>query len=166
MFWRVPNLFSHFRYPTKQQGIIWLKRRQQVRPSTIAEKLSVSRPFVSKSQRIAETRIKKLLLHTATINRIQVKHISSRYGIAVGYCPANQSDTYIVYSPRLGVQTWFTHKGECGSCAQQSECRQTLQQLAKEWIISIPEDKPPTDVALHLFTTITRRLEWGREIKL
>ena len=158
-----PNTFPHFRYPTKKQGIIWLKRRQKIRPSKIAEELKVSRPFVSKAQRIAEARIKKLLLHTAATTRIQVRHLSAHYGIAQGYSPAHQSETYLVYSPKLGVQTWFIHKGECGNCTQLSECTQTLQHLAKEWEIQIPKDSPPTKVALHLFTTIKRRLKWSTE---
>ncbi|MFW9800912.1 MAG: hypothetical protein ACFFD9_10780, partial [Candidatus Thorarchaeota archaeon] len=73
-------------YPTKQQAFIWLKRRQNVRPYKIADELNVSRPFVSKAQRIAEARINKLLHHAASINRIKIRHIDTRYGIAVGFC--------------------------------------------------------------------------------
>ena len=156
-------MFLYLRYPTKQQGHIWLKRRQEKRPSSIAEELQVSRPFVSKAQRIAETRIKKLLLHTAMVNRIQVQHLSPLYGFAVGYCPAYQTDTYIIYSPKLGVQTWFTHKGECNSCVQRSDCEKILRQFAHEWEIPIPDHSTPTEAALHLFTTIKRRLKWTNE---
>ena len=75
-------MFTSFRYPTKKQVLIWQKRRQQVRPSDIAEELEVSRAFVSKYQQRAEARIEKLLKHAASINRIQVMQLSSRYGIA------------------------------------------------------------------------------------
>ncbi len=155
--------FPHFRYPTKQQGIIWLKRRQKIRPAQIAEELKVSRPFVSKAQRIAEARIKKLLQHAAVTTRIQLRHLSAYYGIAEGYSPAHQSEVYLVYSPKLGVQTWFVHKGECGSCTQLSECTKTLHQLATEWEIQVLKDSPPTDIALQLFTTIKRRLKWNTQ---
>ncbi|MFX1564924.1 MAG: hypothetical protein ACFFCH_02915 [Promethearchaeota archaeon] len=156
-------MFTSFRYPTPKQGLIWLKRRQQVRPSIIAEELQVSRPFVSKAQQRAEARIEKLLQHAASINRIEVKHLSPCYGIAVGYCSAYQAKTYITYSPKIGIQTWFAHQGDCGSCAQESECKRIIAQLAQEWQISIPTNQSPTDTAKHLFTTIQKRLKWEND---
>jgi hypothetical protein len=138
--------------------MIWLKRRQRTRPSIIAEELHVSRPFVSKSQERAEKRIKKLLEHAASINRIEVTHLNTRLGVAVGYCPSTQTDTYITYSPTLGIQTWFTHKGECGSCAQRVTCEKMLRQLAAEWMITLPDNQSPTEVALLLFNTISEQL--------
>jgi hypothetical protein len=151
-------MFTSFRYPTAKQSLIWLKRRQQVRPSIIAEELDVSRAFVSKYQQRAEARIKKLLEHAAAINRIALKHLSPRQGIAIGYCPSTQTDTYITYSPTLGIHTWFTHTGDCASCAQRAECESALHQLAKEWEITLPDNQPPTQVAVHLFNTILKRL--------
>lgn len=159
-------MFTSFRYPTKKQVLIWQKRRQQVRPSDIAEELEVSRAFVSKYQQRAEARIEKLLKHAASINRIQVMQLSSRYGIAWGYCPANQTDTYLTYSPKLGVQTWFAHQGDCGNCAQELECQRTLNQLAHEWQIPIPQNESPTAMAQYLFATIRRQLKWTKEKKL
>ncbi len=156
-------MFKSLRYPTTQQGIIWLKRKQKVRPYEIAEELNVSRPFISKAQRIAEARINKLLRHAASINRIQIRHISTYYGIAVGYCPAYDTDTYILYSPKIGIQTWFAHTGDCGTCDQINQCTDTLQQLAEEWKIPIPDDRPPTDLSVYLFDTIMRRLKWVKD---
>jgi hypothetical protein len=158
-------MFTSLRYPTSRQGRIWLKRRQNEPPSKIAEEFQVSRPFVSKAQRIAEERIGQLLEHAASINRIQIQHLSTRYGIALGYCPAYQSTTYILYSPNIGVQIWFFHKGECGTCDHQPQCEDTLHQLAKEWEIPIPKNQAPTDLALTLFGEIKRRLKWSERRK-
>lgn len=153
-------MYLTLRYPTPKQGLIWLKRRQKVLPSDIAKEFSVSRPFVSKAQRIAEERIGKLLEHAASVNRIKLRNISPEYGFAVGYCSANQMDTFILYSPKIGVQTWFDHEGECGSCAELSECTRTLTQLADEWKIELRGKKTPSDMAGHLFNAIMRRLKW------
>jgi hypothetical protein len=152
-------LFTTFRYPTAQQGLIWLKRRQRVRPSEIAEELQVSRPFVSKTQQRVESKIRKLLEHAASINRIDIQYLNPRFGIVVGYCPAANTTTYITYSPKLGVQTWFTHRGECGSCAQRVECEMMLQQLATEWEITLPANQTPTEWGVYLFNTIVKNLE-------
>jgi hypothetical protein len=127
--------------------------------------MNVKRPFVSKAQRIAEARIDKLLRHAASINRIKVRHISSQYGIAVGHCPSYNTETYILYSPKIGIQTWFAHQGECGNCDQLDQCTQTLLQLAEEWDVPIPDDRPPTDLSVYLFDVIMRRLKWVHESK-
>jgi len=118
---------------------------------------------VSKAQRIAEERIDKLLRHAASINRIKIRHINTRYGIAAGFCPAYGMETYILYSPKIGVQTWFNHEGECGTCDHINQCVDTLQQLAEEWEIPIPDDRPPTVLSTYLFDKITRRLKWIKE---
>jgi hypothetical protein len=152
--------FTSLRYPTALQGQIWLQRRQNIAPSQIADELEVSRPFVSKAQRIAESRIGTLLEHAASINRVQIRNISTSYGIAVGYSAPYASDAYILYSPSIGVQIWFDHEGQCETCSQLAECKQTLLQLAEEWEISVDIEDSPNDMALHLFETIMRRLKW------
>jgi hypothetical protein len=159
----VLDTFTNLRYPTPQQGLIWLRRKQKIRPWEIAKELNVSRPFVSKAQRIAEARIDKLLRHAASISRIKVRHINTRYGIAVGFCPAYNTDTYILYSPKIGIQTWFAHQGDCGNCDQLDQCKHTLHQLAEEWEVPIPDDRPPTDLSVYLFDVIMRRLKWVKD---
>ncbi|MCK5151794.1 MAG: hypothetical protein KAQ65_08135, partial [Candidatus Thorarchaeota archaeon] len=49
------------RYPSEKQAKIWLKRRQGIAPSVIAQKMKVSRAYVSKSLKQAENRIEVLL---------------------------------------------------------------------------------------------------------
>ena len=151
----------HFRFPTKRQEFIWQKRRQEIPPSAIARELNVSRALVSKTQRIAEERIESILLHSASTNRINIQHISPRYGFAVGYCSANKSETYIVYSPTLGTQVWFSHGGDCGNCSEQSVCEKTIHTLAHKWNLPLPKEIPATEAAEELFIAIMRRLKWS-----
>ena len=153
-------MFTSLRYPSAKQNWIWSQRRRNVKPSNLAKKLNVSRPFISKEQRIAEKRIKKLIEHAASINRITIHNISPRYGIAVGYYPASQTDTYILYSPTIGLQTWFAHRGECTGCSDYPTCEATLTTLAQEWDVERPAGLAPTDLAILLFQTIMRRLKW------
>ncbi len=153
-------MFTSLRYPSAKQNWIWSQRRRNVKPSDLAAELNVSRPFISKEQRIAEKRIKKLIEHAASINRITIHHISPHYGIAIGYCSASHTDTYILYSPSIGLQTWFAHKGECMGCSDYPKCESTLTTLAQEWDIEPPPDLAPTDLAILLFQTIMSRLKW------
>jgi hypothetical protein len=153
-------MFRSLRFPTKQQNIIWLKRRQKTNPSAIAEKLQVSRPYISKAQRIAEQRIERLLNNTANVMRISVSNLSGKYGFAVGYSPMHKSKTYITYSPTYGVNTWFDHVGPCDVCEKDDECRAILQTLAKEWQVRIPVSVLLTEAAAYLFDNIMKRLNW------
>lgn len=153
-------MFTNFRYPTKQQSLIWLKRRSKIPPSIIAKELKVSRPFVSQAQKIAEQRIEKLLLTAAQMNRISINHIAPEFGFALGYNPASEAKTYITYSPEFRVQVWLDHEGECNKCELNSECDRILRGLAVEWGFSIPKKMVPTQVAKTLFTKIMRRLGW------
>ena len=155
-------MFSYLRYPTKQQGLIWLRRRQKERPSDIAKDLKVSRPFVTMAQKTAEERILKLLQHTATVNRVKIEHLSTRYGIAKGYCAAYDADTYIFYSPKIGLQLWYEHERVCSACEMEDQCTKTLQTLAKEWEIPLPDDRPPTELGAYLVDVIGRRLKWNQ----
>ncbi|TFG31503.1 hypothetical protein EU528_06095 [Candidatus Thorarchaeota archaeon] len=153
-------MFSHFRYPTKKQSSIWLKRRDNIPPSVIAKELKVSRPFVSQAQKIAQGRIKKLILAAAQMNRITIDNISTEFGFARGINPATDAKTYITFSPEFRVQVWYEHEGDCSKCELHSECDRILRGLAGEWGFSIPQEMNPTEVAKILFDRIMRRLGW------
>lgn len=148
------------RYPSEKQAVIWLKRRQGIAPSIIAERLNVSRAYVSKSLKQAENRIRLLLEHEANVNRIRLHHISQRHGLAMGYCAAHKTETTITYSPTLGIQVWYDHEGDCDSCSEFSECTKLLDIIAKEWKIPLSMNAEPNRVAQDLFSKIKRQLEW------
>ncbi|MFX1606528.1 MAG: hypothetical protein ACFFDD_11555 [Promethearchaeota archaeon] len=156
-------MFRYLRYPTKQQGLIWLRRRQREKPSEIAKDLRVSRPFVTMAQKTAEERILKLLQHTASVNRVKIERLSTRYGVAKGYCAAYDTDTYIFYSPKIGLQLWYEHKRDCGTCEMEDQCLKTLRTLAEEWEIPLPDDRPPTELGVYLVDIIGRRLKWNQK---
>jgi hypothetical protein len=126
----------------------------------IAEELNVSRPFVSQAQRIAEQRIKKLLITAAEMNRISIDNISPEVGFALGFNPATGAKTYVTYSPEFRVQVWYDHEGDCNKCELGTECDRILRGLAAEWGFSIPKELQPTQVAKSLFEKIMRRLGW------
>ncbi len=154
-------MFNTLRYPTEQQNLIWLRRRQKERPTDIANDLQVSRPFVTMEQKRAEGRIKKLIEHAASVDRVKIERFSARYGIAEGFCHAYDSQVYIVYSPKMGVHNWFVHQGDCGICEMLDECKEILRTLAEEWEIGIPPEMTPTELGVYLFENIRRRLKWN-----
>jgi hypothetical protein len=138
-------MFNTLRYPTKQQGIIWLRRRQKDRPTDIARDLKVS-----------------LIQHAASVNRVKIERMSAQYGIAEGYCHANDSQTYITYSPEIGVLNWYEHIGDCGTCDIEDQCKAALHTLADEWEIPAPPNMSPTELSEYMFNIIRRRLKWDK----
>ncbi|RLI54413.1 MAG: hypothetical protein DRO87_09360 [Candidatus Thorarchaeota archaeon] len=153
-------MFRDLKYPTSTQNRIWSLRRKQVRPVDIAEQLSVSKAFISKSQRIAEERIDGLMRHAARSNRIRLDRVSPQHGFAQGYCAAYDARTYITYSPKIGVQMWLDHTGDCSGCSELKECTRILKTLSEEWDLEIDESVPPTERASKLFQSMRRKLEW------
>jgi hypothetical protein len=122
----------------------------------------MSRPYVSIEQKKAEGRIKNLIEHAASVNRVKIERISAQYGIGEGYCHANNSRTYITYSPKIGVLNWYEHIGDCGTCDINDQCNEALHTLAEEWEIHTPPDMPPTELSKYLFDTIRGRLKWDK----
>jgi len=156
-------VYSHFRYPTKRQTQVWIRRRKKVAPSQIAKELKVSRPFVSKAQRIARQRVSKLLVNAAAINRITISQSSPDHGFAIGYCPGMDATSYITFSPKFGVHVWFEHEGDCNECGETSECWRILKDLAADWEIELPSTKQPTEAASTLFRRMMEILKWKDE---
>ena len=156
-------MYSHFRYPTRRQTQVWIRRRKRVAPSEIAKELKVSRPFVSKAHRIARRRVSNLLKNAAAINRITLSNSSPDHGFAYGYCPGTGTSSYITFSPKFGVHVWFDHEGDCSKCDEQSECWRILNGLAEDWEIEVPTNMPPTDVASMLFKRMMGILRWSGE---
>ena len=157
----IVEMFTSLRYPTKQQGIVWLRRRRNEPSSEIAKSMKVSRPYITKAQRIAEERITTLIRHTASVSRINLRRMSPTYGIGVGHCPSYNSDAYITFSPNFGLNVWYDHMGDCESCEEKSNCEQVLRNLAEEWEVEVPNGVQPTLLAKTLFDTILRNLKWN-----
>jgi hypothetical protein len=151
---------SVLRYPSPREANIWLQRRQGTPPSAIADRLEVGRPYISKVLRKTEKRILELLEHAAYINAIQVHHISGVQGIAVGYCPAYKSETIISYTPELGIQVWFEHRGDCSGCTEYGRCIHLISALSSDWNIPIARNAVSVEAANDLFDSILKKLGW------
>ncbi|MFW9918937.1 MAG: hypothetical protein ACFFED_05010 [Candidatus Thorarchaeota archaeon] len=152
------------RYPTIEQGKVWEKRREGSQPSDIADEMGVSRPYVSQAQRIAEERIEDLMKHTAKVLHTEIQHISTQYGIAVGYCHAFDTMVFITYSSAKGIQTWYNHKGDCGRCDKHEECEKIIDTLSEEWGVSLADSGTPSEKGSRLFNRIMEILGWDIEV--
>jgi hypothetical protein len=105
-------------------------------------------------------RIKQLLQYTAAVNRIHIQRASPLKGFAAGHHPSTQRQAFIFYSPKLGIQTWYEHEGQCNGCEALENCIDTINQLAREWQIPLKAGRTPSENALYLLTKIKEELGW------
>ena len=50
--------------------------------------------------------------------------------------------------------------GNCEVCDKASDCRKVLETLSEEWDIVLPENLPPTEMGMQIFSRIMEELEW------
>ncbi len=146
----------------KRWGQFWKARRNGETVTKIAKKNKVSVQAVYKALRSKNSKIDTLLLNTAKANRIRVYRHDNVEGFLWGYSPGFKSDVYITHSPKTGTQVWYEHEGDCGGCDALAECLWILKTEAEERKITILKElKIPTEMALHIFEGIKRKLRWN-----
>ncbi|MHA2109485.1 MAG: hypothetical protein ACXABU_16610 [Candidatus Hodarchaeales archaeon] len=148
------------KYPTENQIEIWALNRDDLTGIEIAKRKKVSPAFVSKTLKKTNGLVKDLLENAARMNKIKIEILSGELGFARGMSHVFIVKAYITFSPENGVQVWYEHKGDCGSCEEFVECRAGLIQEFKERNIRIPNSKlRPTDLGDLLFKKIEEMLE-------
>lgn len=147
------------KYPTENQIEIWAFNRDDLTGREIAQRKKVSPAFVSKTLKRTNNLIKDLLENSARTNKIKIELLSEKLGFARGMSHVFNVKAYITFSPENGVQIWYDHKGDCGSCEEFAECRAGLIQEFKERNIRIPHSKlRPTDLSELLMKKIEEML--------
>jgi hypothetical protein len=90
----------------------------------------------------------------ANANQIAIEKINTERGILLGRSVPFQSQAIIFVSEKHGVQVWYEHEGECGSCQRYTECTELLWDYATELGIRIEKTADPTEMAEELFTNV------------
>jgi hypothetical protein len=141
--------------PTERQVAIWAMKRSKLTGREIAKRIDVDPGYISRSLKLANKRIKGILEESARMNKIKLKFINSELGFAHGHSHFFNISAYITFSPKNGFQVWYEHKGDCTSCEEFNDCRETLIQEFKERNIRIPNASlRPTDLSDLLFNKI------------
>ncbi|MHA2226758.1 MAG: hypothetical protein ACXAC8_16215 [Candidatus Hodarchaeales archaeon] len=142
-------------------GQFWKERRNGETVNKIAKKNKVSAQAVYKALKSKNSKIDHFLLSAAKANRIRIYRHNNVEGFLWGFSPRNKSDVFITYSPKTGTQVWYEQEGNCGDCEALAECLWLLKTEAEERKITIPRDlESPTDIAIHLFEIIKKKLRW------
>ena len=137
----------------KQFGF-WKMRRSGMQNISIANKLGITRQGVSQALRVMDEKIESSLLEMAQANRIQVEKVDVEKGVLVGRSVPFQTAAYIFVSEKHGMQVWYEHDGDCGSCAEYTKCIEFIWDFADELGIRITRTADPTKMAEELLEKI------------
>ncbi|MGA2912676.1 MAG: hypothetical protein ABSE07_04085 [Methanoregula sp.] len=137
----------------KQFGF-WKMRRRGMPNITIANLLGISRQAVSRALLLMDERIESALREMARANQIAIEKVNAERGILLGRSVPFQAPAIIFVSEKHGVQVWYEHDGDCGTCQRYTECVELLWDYASELGIRIEQTADPTKIAEELFTKV------------
>jgi len=137
----------------KQFGF-WKMRRSGTPNITIANLLGISRQAVSKALLVMDEKVESALRDMALSNQIAIDTINAERGILLGRSIPFQTAAIIFVSEKHGVQVWYDHDGDCGTCQRFTECIELLWDYATELGIRIEKSADPTKMAEELFTKV------------
>jgi len=137
----------------KQFGF-WAMRRKGVPNITIAQNLGISRQAVSRALLVMDEKIDASLREMANANQIAIDRINTERGILIGRSIPLRTAAIIFVSEKHGMQVWYEHDGDCGSCPRYTECIELLWDYATEMGIRITKTADPTKMADELFSKV------------
>ncbi len=145
-------------YLTPKQRTIWDLKSSGLQEANIARKLNVTRQTVHKSLDIANLKIGDALQEVAKINKIDIEIINAERGFLKGYSNHFQTQAFITFSAKNGIQVWYKHEGDCEKCKKIQICRDALLAEAKDRNFLLLDDTRqilPSKLAVALFAKIT-----------
>ena len=137
-----------------KQFTFWKMRRSGTPNITIANQLGISRQAVSKAILVMDEKIESALRDMAQSNQITIDTINAERGILLGQSIPFQTAAIIFVSGKHGVQVWYDHDGNCGTCQRYTECIELLWDYATELGIRIEKSADPTKMAEELFAKV------------
>ncbi len=141
--------------PTNEKGFgFWTMRRSGIPNITIAQQLGISRQAVSHALRAMDEKVETTLREMANANQIAIEKINAERGILIGRSIPFAAAAVIFVSQKHGVQVWYEHEGDCGSCPRYTECIELLWDYAAELGIRITKTADPTKMAEELFEKV------------
>ena len=137
----------------KQFGF-WALRRSGVPNIAIANRLCISRQAVSRALLLMDEKIETILREMANANQIAINQINTQRGILIGRSIPLLTAAIIFVSEKHGVQVWYEHDGNCGTCQRYTECIELLWDYATELGIRIEKTADPSKMAEELFVKV------------
>ncbi len=141
--------------PTNEKQFwFWKLRRSGQSNISIANMLGITRQGVYQALLVIDEKIDASLREMAKANRIQIDTIDVERGVLSGRSVPFQTNAYIFVSEKHGMQVWYEHEGDCGSCNEYTQCIEFIWDFASELGIRIEKTADPTKMAEELLAKI------------
>jgi len=134
-----------------RQFEFWRLRRDGTPNVRIAERFRISRQAVSRALLTMDGKVEATLLAMAHANQIEVEKLNAEKGVLFGRCVPFNANAIVFVSARHGVQVWYEHEGDCGSCPRYRQCIELLWDFADEMKVELKTTDDPTRMADELF---------------
>jgi hypothetical protein len=133
---------------SNHESIVWLEFQKGKSTSTIAEEHGdelQSSSYVSRVLNRAKNKIAKALREHANSHRLDIESLLDYKGMLIGFDYQANTPVYIVYTEKLGIIVWYKHDSYagklCSECPKEADCRDTLNTITDEYIISLRPDE-------------------------
>ncbi len=139
-----------------KQFEFWRLRRSGLPNINIARLFKISKQAVSRALITMDDRIEKTLQEMAHANQIEVERVNSERGMLFGHSVPFNASAIIFVSEKHGMQVWYEHEANCGSCNRYTQCIELLWDFADEMKIKLEKTDDPTKLADELFEKLRR----------
>jgi hypothetical protein len=141
-----------------KQRQIWGLKNSGKQEAAIAKELNVTRQNIHNTLNTANSRIAQSLTEAAQLNRIEIQTLNPQKGFLSGYSPHFQTQAFVTFTAKNGVQVWYKHEGNCEKCKRLKQCRDMLVSEANERNFLLTQDVNeivPSKLADALFSRIS-----------
>ncbi|ABS55470.1 conserved hypothetical protein [Methanoregula boonei 6A8] len=138
----------------EKQFEFWKMRRNGVANIRIADLFGISRQAVSRALQLMDGKIESTLREMALANQIEIEKIDLERGVLIGKSIPFRTAAVVFISARHGVQVWYEHDGNCGTCPRYTRCIELIWDYATELGIRIEKTADPTKMAEELFAKL------------
>ena len=118
------------------------KRHAQHR---IANRFGISRQAVSRALLLMDEKIETTLREMAQANQIADRKDQCRAGILIGCSVPFQTAAIIFVSEKHGVQVWYEHDGDCGTCQSTPNASSRSGTMQTNWGQDRKDRRPDKD---------------------
>ncbi|MCK9297684.1 MAG: hypothetical protein M0P21_01815 [Methanoculleus sp.] len=137
-----------------RQFAFWKLRRGGLVNIQIADHFRISRQAVSKALLAMDRKVEETLLEMAQANQIEVERLNAEIGVLFGRSVPFNAAAIVFVSADHGVQVWYEHEGDCGTCPRYARCIELLWGYADELGITLEKTDDPTRLADELFAKL------------
>jgi hypothetical protein len=138
---------------SNHESSVWKEFQKGKTTSQIANKhknQQWSPAYVSRVLNRARKKIAKKLKEHANSHRLDIESLLDYKGLLIGYDYQTSTPVYIIFTQEHGIIVWYQHESYagklCPECPKETECKQALNSISKEYDISLR----PQETALYM----------------